>query len=85
MCIPFPRSQLERHISYPVELGMANLPGVKEIRSVSKSGRSVGVAEINAWGGYVKEYVIAIDSKKPLALIACQRFAELDTFTLKFL
>ena len=139
---------MEQYITYPVELQMANLPGVKEIRSVSKFGLSVvtivfeedmgtylprqliaekiksaseeipegfgkpqmgpittglgeiyqytldtkpgyedrytaedlrtiqdwlvkrqlsginGVVEINAWGGYVKEYEIAINSKK---------------------
>jgi cobalt-zinc-cadmium resistance protein CzcA len=139
---------MEQYITYPVELEMANLPGVKEIRSVSKFGLSVvtivfeeslgtylprqliaekiksasekipdgfgkpamgpittglgeiyqytldakpgyedrysaedlrtiqdwivkrqlsginGVVEINAWGGYVKEYEIAINTNK---------------------
>ena len=139
---------MEQYITYPVELEMANLPGVKEIRSVSKFGLSVvtivfeenlgtylprqliaekiksasekipagfgqpkmgpittglgeiyqytlavkpgyenrydaqklrtiqdwivkrqlsgvkGVVEINAWGGYLKEYEVAINSKK---------------------
>ncbi|SFC76664.1 cobalt-zinc-cadmium resistance protein CzcA [Zunongwangia mangrovi] len=32
---------MERYITYPIELEMANLPGVKEIRSVSKFGLSV--------------------------------------------
>ena len=32
---------MEQFITYPVELEMANLPGVKEIRSVSKFGISV--------------------------------------------
>ncbi|MEJ2584445.1 MAG: efflux RND transporter permease subunit, partial [Robiginitalea sp.] len=32
---------MERFITYPVELEMANLPGVQEIRSVSKFGLSV--------------------------------------------
>ncbi|OZV70635.1 CusA/CzcA family heavy metal efflux RND transporter [Winogradskyella aurantia] len=32
---------VEQFISYPIELEMANLPGVKEIRSVSKFGLSV--------------------------------------------
>lgn len=32
---------MEKFITYPVELEMANLPGVKEIRSVSKFGISV--------------------------------------------
>ena len=32
---------MEQYITYPIELEMANLPGVKEIRSVSKFGISV--------------------------------------------
>ena len=32
---------MERFITYPVELEMANLPGVREIRSISKFGLSV--------------------------------------------
>lgn len=32
---------VEKYLTYPVELEMANLPGVKEIRSVSKFGLSV--------------------------------------------
>ncbi len=32
---------IEQFITYPVELEMANLPGVKEIRSISKFGLSV--------------------------------------------
>jgi len=32
---------IEQYITYPVEIEMANLPGVKEIRSVSKFGLSV--------------------------------------------
>ncbi len=32
---------VEKFITYPIELEMANLPGVKEIRSVSKFGLSV--------------------------------------------
>lgn len=32
---------VERFLTYPVELEMANLPGVKEIRSISKFGLSV--------------------------------------------
>ena len=34
-------ADVEQFITYPVELEMANLPGVKEIRSVSKFGLSV--------------------------------------------
>ncbi|MDH4058334.1 MAG: efflux RND transporter permease subunit, partial [Cyclobacteriaceae bacterium] len=33
--------EIEQFITYPVELEMANLPGVQEIRSVSKFGLSV--------------------------------------------
>ncbi|MDZ7691782.1 MAG: CusA/CzcA family heavy metal efflux RND transporter [Balneolaceae bacterium] len=33
--------EVEQFITYPVELSMANLPGVKEMRSVSKLGLSV--------------------------------------------
>ncbi|SFG60779.1 cobalt-zinc-cadmium resistance protein CzcA [Algoriphagus hitonicola] len=32
---------VEKYLTYPVELEMANLPGVKEIRSISKFGLSV--------------------------------------------
>ncbi|MCA6074696.1 efflux RND transporter permease subunit [Fulvivirga sedimenti] len=32
---------IEKYVTYPVELEMANLPGVKEIRSISKFGLSV--------------------------------------------
>ncbi len=32
---------VEQFITYPVELQMSNLPGVKEIRSISKFGLSV--------------------------------------------
>src|SRR5690606_29615817 len=32
---------VEKFLTYPVELEMANLPGVEEIRSVSKFGLSV--------------------------------------------
>ncbi len=34
-------AEMEKYISYPIELEMANLPGVKEIRSTSKFGLSV--------------------------------------------
>ena len=36
-----PTEEVERFLTYPVELEMANLPGVQEIRSVSKFGLSV--------------------------------------------
>ncbi|MEX2437340.1 MAG: efflux RND transporter permease subunit, partial [Candidatus Paceibacterota bacterium] len=33
--------EVEQFVTYPVELAMANLPGVKEMRSVSKMGLSI--------------------------------------------
>src|SRR5699024_1266197 len=33
--------EIEQFITYPVELAMANLPGVEEIRSISQMGLSV--------------------------------------------
>ncbi|GLR17613.1 CusA/CzcA family heavy metal efflux RND transporter [Portibacter lacus] len=36
-----PTEEVERFLTYPVELEMANLPGVVEIRSISKFGLSV--------------------------------------------
>lgn len=36
-----PTEEVERFLTYPVELEMANLPGVQEIRSISKFGLSV--------------------------------------------
>ena len=33
--------EVERFITYPVEIAMANLPGVEELRSVSRYGLSV--------------------------------------------
>ena len=108
--------EIEQFITAPVEIEMADLPGVQEIRSVSKFGLSVvtvvfsdemgpittglgeiyqysldikpgyegkytamdlrtiqdwvvkrrlsgipGVVEINSWGGFLKQYEIAID------------------------
>jgi len=38
---------VEKFLTYPVELEMANLPGVKEIRSVSKFGLSVVTVVFN--------------------------------------
>lgn len=51
---------MEQYITYPVELEMANLPGVKEIRSISKFGLSVVtiVFEENL-GTYLPRQVIA--------------------------
>ena len=36
-----PTEEVERYLTYPIELEMANLPGVEEIRSISKFGLSV--------------------------------------------
>ena len=38
---------IEQFITYPVELEMANLPGVTEIRSISKFGLSFLISSIN--------------------------------------
>ena len=51
---------VERYLTYPIELEMVNLPGVKEIRSVSKFGLSVVtiVFEDNM-GSYLPRQLIA--------------------------
>ncbi|WP_412986956.1 CusA/CzcA family heavy metal efflux RND transporter [Pontimicrobium sp. IMCC45349] len=51
---------VEQFITYPVELEMANLPGVKEIRSVSKFGLSVVTVVFNdELGTYLPRQLIA--------------------------
>ncbi|MDP2724511.1 MAG: CusA/CzcA family heavy metal efflux RND transporter [Bacteroidales bacterium] len=51
---------VEQFITYPVELEMANLPGVTEIRSVSKFGLSVVTIVFNdAIGTYLPRQLIA--------------------------
>lgn len=51
---------MEQYVTYPVELEMANLPGVKEIRSVSKFGLSVvTVVFDDALGTYLPRQQIA--------------------------
>ncbi|NLP58106.1 CusA/CzcA family heavy metal efflux RND transporter [Lutibacter sp. B1] len=51
---------VEQFITYPVELEMANLPGVKEIRSVSKFGLSVvTIVFDDALGTYLPRQLIA--------------------------
>src|SRR5690606_12799885 len=51
---------METFITYPVELEMANLPGVKEIRSVSKFGLSVVTVVFNDnMGTYLPRQLIA--------------------------
>ncbi len=51
---------VEQFITYPVELEMANLPGVKEIRSVSKFGLSVvTIVFTDKMGTYLPRQLIA--------------------------
>jgi len=51
---------IEQYITYPVELEMANLPGVDEIRSVSKFGLSVVTIVFNdEIGTYLPRQLIA--------------------------
>ncbi|MBD0831008.1 CusA/CzcA family heavy metal efflux RND transporter [Aestuariibaculum sediminum] len=51
---------VEQFITYPIELEMANLPGVEEIRSVSKFGLSVVTIVFNdAMGTYLPRQLIA--------------------------
>lgn len=62
---------VERFLTYPVELEMANLPGVKEIRSVSKFGLSVVTVVFNDnMGTYlprqlISEKIAAAEEKIP--------------------
>ncbi|MEX0275478.1 MAG: efflux RND transporter permease subunit, partial [Flavobacteriaceae bacterium] len=51
---------MEQFITYPVELEMANLPGVEEIRSISKFGLSVvTIVFDDAMGTYLPRQLIA--------------------------
>ena len=51
---------VEKFLTYPVELEMANLPGVEEIRSVSKFGLSVVTIVFNeSLGTYLPRQLIA--------------------------
>jgi len=51
---------MEQFITYPVELEMANLPGVREIRSVTKFGLSVvTIVFDDAMGTYLPRQLIA--------------------------
>lgn len=51
---------MEQFITYPVELEMSNLPGVKEIRSVSKFGLSVvTIVFEDAMGTYLPRQLLA--------------------------
>ncbi|NNK09887.1 MAG: efflux RND transporter permease subunit, partial [Flavobacteriaceae bacterium] len=52
--------EMEKFITYPVELEMVNLPGVKEIRSVSKFGLSVvTIVFDDEMGTYLPRQLIA--------------------------
>ena len=51
---------IEQFITYPVEIEMANLPGVEEIRSISKFGLSVVTIVFNDdIGTYLPRQLIA--------------------------
>ncbi len=61
---------VEQFITYPVELEMANLPGVKEIRSVSKFGLSVvTIVFDDKMGTYLPRQLIAEKIKNASANI----------------
>ena len=56
---------IEQFITYPVEIEMANLPGVKEIRSISKFGLSVvTIVFEDDLGTYLPRQLIAEKIKK---------------------
>ncbi len=56
---------IEQFITYPVELEMANLPGVKEIRSISKFGLSVvTIVFEDDMGTYLPRQLIAEKIKR---------------------
>ncbi|MFT4754873.1 MAG: cobalt-zinc-cadmium resistance protein CzcA [Salibacteraceae bacterium] len=51
---------IEKFVTYPVEIGMANLPGVKEIRSVSRFGLSlVTIVFEDDMGTYLPRQLVA--------------------------
>ena len=55
-----PTEEVERFLTYPVELEMANLPGVQEIRSISKFGMSVvTIVFDDAMGTYLPRQLTA--------------------------
>ena len=61
---------VEQFITYPIELEMSNLPGVKEIRSVSKFGLSVVTIVFNDdMGTYLPRQLIAEKIKSASANI----------------
>jgi cobalt-zinc-cadmium resistance protein CzcA len=54
-----PTEDVERFLTYPVELAMSNLPGVEEIRSISKFGLSVVTIVFNeGMGAYLPRQLI---------------------------
>ena len=53
-------NDIEQFITYPIEIEMANLPGVKEIRSISKFGLSVvTIVFEESMGTYLPRQLIA--------------------------
>lgn len=61
---------IEQFITYPIEMEMANLPGVKEIRSVSKFGLSVVTIVFDeSMGTYLPRQLIAEKIKTASELI----------------
>lgn len=55
-----PTQDIEQFITYPIELEMANLPGVEEIRSISKFGLSVvTIVFKDRMGSYLPRQLIA--------------------------
>ena len=62
--------EIEQYITAPVEMEMANLPGVKEIRSVSKFGISlVTIVFDESLGTYLPRQLIAEKIKSAAAKI----------------
>jgi cobalt-zinc-cadmium resistance protein CzcA len=55
-----PTEEVERFLTYPVELAMSNIPGVQEIRSISKFGLSVvTVVFEDEMGSYLPRQLIS--------------------------
>ena len=58
-------SEVEQFITYPVELAMANVPGLKEIRSISRFGLSVvTVVFEESMGTYLPRQLVAEQLKE---------------------
>ncbi len=61
---------IEKYVTYPVELEMANLPGVQEIRSISKFGLSVvTIVFDDELGTYLPRQLIAEKLKSAESII----------------